>query len=155
MCSVCIRILFGQNQHAFRAKTTHNPCELLLRAAANSLSALSAWLGGDTRRVSIVCNDARSRTAPAGVMSGVWDSHANVLRNGGCMSPQRRPPQGFVAWCSSFTLSIVCVTERGMRQLGIVSDRAASTCAAVGDVTQSPGSHANVLSNRPCMPPQR
>ena len=48
---------------------------------------------------------------------------------------------------------MVCVAERGLRQLGIVSDRAASSPAAVGDVVESPGSHDIVLSNRPCMPP--
>ena len=106
-------------------------------------------------RLAVLSSGTDNALAAAGDVPDASDSHANVLSNRTSISPYvastMTTATGLVAWCSSFTLSIVCVAERGMRQLGIVSDRAASTCAAVGDVTQSPGSHANVLSNRPCM----
>ena len=86
------------------------------------------------------------------------DSHANVLSNQGSMSPQRWPPQGLgtlVACCRSLALSVVCVTELGTREHGIVPDGAADAPAALGDVVESPDSHDNVLSNRACVPPQQ
>ena len=46
----------------------------------------------------------------------------------------RWPPQGLVVCCSSCALSIVCVTECAMRQLGITSDDAAIAPAAPGNV---------------------
>ena len=107
------------------------------------------------QQLGIVSDDAVIAPAAPGDVIKSRDSHAIVLSNGGCMSPQRWPPQGLVACCSSFTLSIVCVTERGIRRLGITSEDAAISPAAVGDVTKSPSSHANVLSNGRWMPPQR
>ena len=65
------------------------------------------------------------------------------------------PPRGLVVCCSSLSLSVACVTERVSCELGMVPDRAASTPAAVGDVVESPHSHANVLNNQACMLPQR
>ena len=107
------------------------------------------------REHGVVPDGAADAPAAPGVVADVWDSHANVLSNQACMSPQRWPPQGLVACCSSLSLSVACVTERVNRELGIESAGAASTPAAVGDVAKSPGSHDNVLSNRPCMLPQR
>ena len=77
-----------------------------------------------------------------------------MLSNRACMSPQRWPPQELVAWCSSLALSVVCVTERGSREHGIVPDGAADAPAAPGVVADVWDSHANVLSNRGCMAPQ-
>ena len=71
------------------------------------------------------------------------------------MSPQRWPPQGLVACCSSLSLSVACVSEPVNREHGIVPDGAADAPAAPGVATDVWDSHANVLSNRGCMSPQR
>ena len=102
----------------------------------------------------IVSDGAADAPAAPDVVADVWDSHANVLSNRACMSPQRWPPQGLgtlVACRCSLSLSVACVTKRGTREHGIVSDGAADAPAAVGDVVESPDSHANVLSNRACL----
>ena len=63
----------------------------------------------------------------------------------------RRPPQELVACCSSFTPSIVCVTERVNREHGIMPDGAADAPAAPGVVADVWDSRANVLSSQRCM----
>ena len=101
---------------------------------------------------------AADAPAAPGVAADAWDSHANVLSNKGCMSPQRWPPQGLgtlVAWCSSLALSVVCLTECGTREHGIVPDGAADAPAPPGVAAEAWDSHANVLSNRGCVWPQR
>ena len=70
------------------------------------------------------------------------------------MAPQGWPPQSLVACCSSLSLSVACVTERGTREHGIVPDGAADTPAAPGVAADVWDSHDNVLSNRGCMAPQ-
>ena len=55
-----------------------------------------------------------------------------------------------VALCSSFTPSIVCVTERVTREHGIVPDGAADAPAAPDAVADVWDSHANVLRNQGC-----
>ena len=107
------------------------------------------------RQLGITSEDAAIALAAVGDVTKSPDSHDNVLSNRPCMPPQRGRPQGLEPGYSSFTPSTVNETERGIQQLGIVSDHAASSPAAVGDVTQSPDSHDNVLGNRPCLPPQR
>ena len=82
------------------------------------------------RQLAIVSDGAAHAPAAPGVVADVWDSHANVLSNRACMSPQRWPPQGLVACCCSLSLSVACVTERVTRELGIVSDGAADAPAA-------------------------
>ena len=130
----------------------------LLRGAAwcSSLSRRVACL---TERVSrergIVSDGAASTPAAVGDVVESPDSHANVLSNRACMSPQRWPPQGLVACCSSLSLSVACVTERGTREHGIVPDGAADAPAAPGVAAEAWDSHANVLSNQGCMSPQR
>ena len=66
-----------------------------------------------------------------------------------------RSPQALVARCSSFALSVACVTERGICEHGIVPDGAADAPAAPDVVADVWDSHANVLSNQACMSPQR
>ena len=98
---------------------------------------------------------AAGESAAPGVAAEAWDSHANVLSNKGCMSPQRWPPQGLgtlVACRCSLALSVACVTERGTREHGtrehgIVPDGGAGAPAAPGVVADVWDSHANVLSN--------
>ena len=72
---------------------------------------------------------------------------------------QRQPPtttaKREIACCSSCALSVGCVTERGMQQLGIVSDGAAGAPAAPDVAADVWDSHANVLNNQACMSPQR
>ena len=129
----------------------------LLHVVCCSLFALSIVCvpARGMRRFRIASDGAAGAPAAPDVLADMWDSNANVLSNRACMLPQRCPPQGLVACCSSLSLSVACVTERVSRELGIVSDRAASTPAAVGDVVESPGNHDNVLSNGGCMLPHR
>ena len=108
-----------------------------------------------TREHGIVPDGAADAPAGPGVVAEAWDSHANVLSNKGCMSPQRWPPQELVACCSSFALSVACVTERGTREHGIVPDGAADAPAAPGVAADVWDSHDNVLSNKGCMAPPR
>ena len=69
------------------------------------------------------------------------------------MMTQRWPPQE--ACCAlQLIRSQKCLHDR-KRRLGVVSDGDAIAHAAAGDVLKSPGSHAIVVSNRACMPPQR
>ena len=108
-----------------------------------------------TRGLGIVADGAADAPAAPGVAADAWDSHANVLSNQGCMSPQRWPPQGLVACCSSLALSVARMTARVTRGLGIVADGAADAPAAPGVAADAWDSHANVLSNQGCMSPQR
>ena len=87
-----------------------------------------------TREHGIVSDGAADAPAAPGVAAEAWDSHANVLRNKGCMAPQRWPPRELVACCSSLALSVVCVTEAacGTREHEIVPDGAADAPAAPG-----------------------
>ena len=95
-------------------------------------SSLSLSIACATERVNceldIVSDGAADAPAAPDVVADVWDSRANVLSNGPCMSPQRWPPQGLIVCCSS--LRIACVTERVNREVGIVSDGAADAPAA-------------------------
>ena len=131
------------------------PQALVAWCSSLALSAVCLTERG-TREHGIVPDGAADAPAAPGVAAEAWDSHANVLSNQGCMSPQRWPPQGLgtlVACCSSFTPSIVCVTERVNREHGIVPDGAADAPAAPGVVADVWDSHANVLRSRGGMPP--
>ena len=127
--------------------------------ACSSLSLSTVCVTERVNRVNgIVPDGAADAPAAPGVAAEAWDSHANVLSNKGCMSPQRWPPQGLgtlVACCCSLSLSVACVAKRGSREHGIVPDDAADAPAAPGVAADVWDSHDNVLSNQGCMAPQR
>ena len=145
----------GELSH-FRSK--HRSPQALVACCSSLALSVACVTERGTREHGIVSDGAADAPAAPGVAAEAWDSHANVLSNKGCMSPQRWPPQGLgtlVACCCSLSLSVACVTERGTREHGIVPDGAADAPAALGVAAEAWDSHANVLSNRGCMSPQR
>ena len=107
-----------------------------------------------TREHGVVPDGAADAPAAPGVVAEAWDSHANVLSNQGCMSPQRWPPQELVAWCSPFALTDDCLTEGAVRRLGIVYSSPEDAPTAAGGVLEAWDSHVAILSNNCNMLPQ-